>query len=163
MKPMARAAGYLLFAAIIIVFVVARPISSKAEIFKFVDRDGAIHYTNAPTSVQSTLVNLPPLTQVNFRKYFPTYKGYQGYQPGVFSPLSNLPNQAAYDPHIKLTCKLYGLDCNLVSKAAGKIASIFRQAFRQKPLSFLLDVRNHYRQSDKLDVSRRPGAVSEIR
>ena len=124
MKPMARAAGYLLFAAIIIVFVVARPISSKAEIFKFVDRDGAIHYTNAPTTVQSTPVNLPPLTQVNFQKYFPIYKGYQ---PGVFSPLSNLANQATYDPHIKLTCKLYGLDCNLV-KAVIRAESGFNAA-----------------------------------
>jgi len=28
--------------------------------------------------------------------------------------MSVLPNQAQFDPHIKLTCKLYGLDCNLV-------------------------------------------------
>ena len=114
MKPMARVAGYLLFAAIIIVWGIAGPISSNAEIFKFVDKDGTIHFTNAPTSVKSTPVNLPPLTQLNFQKYFPTYKVYHGYQPGGISPLLNLPNQAAYDPHIKLTCKLYGLDCNLV-------------------------------------------------
>ncbi|MGC9966553.1 MAG: lytic transglycosylase domain-containing protein [Syntrophobacteraceae bacterium] len=114
MKRTARAADYLLFAAIIVVLAVASPIGSYAEIFKFVDRDGAIHFTNTPTSVQSKLVNLPPLDQANFQKYFPTYKGYQGYQPGTFLPRSDLPNQAVYDPHIKLTCKLYGLDCNLV-------------------------------------------------
>jgi len=114
MKRTAEAADFLLIAAAIIILTVARPIGSCAEIFKFVDRDGAIHFTNTPTAVQSTLVNLPPLTQTNFQKYFPTYKGYQGYHSGVFLPLSNLPNQADYDPHIKLTCKLYGLDCNLV-------------------------------------------------
>ena len=72
-------------------------------------------------------MNLPPLTQVNFQKYFPIYKGYQGYQPGAFSPFLNLPNQAAYDPHIKMTCKLYGLDCNLV-KAVIRAESGFNPA-----------------------------------
>ncbi len=124
MKRTTRVAEYLLLAAIVIVLGVGRPISLNAEIFKFVDKDGAIHYTNAPTTVQSTPVNLPPLTQVNFQKYFPVYKGYQ---PGVFSPLSNLANQAAYDPHIKLTCKLYGLDCNLV-KAVIRAESGFNPA-----------------------------------
>jgi soluble lytic murein transglycosylase len=65
--------------------------------------------------VQSTVVNLPPLTQANFQKYFPSAKGtYAGFQPGVFSPLSNLPNQAVYDSHIKLYCKRYGVDSCLV-------------------------------------------------
>jgi soluble lytic murein transglycosylase-like protein len=114
MKCSARAAYYLLFAAILVFLTVARPTSPNAEIFKFVDRDGAIHFTNTPTSSQSTIVNLPPLTEANFKKFFPNCKGSQGYHPGAFFPLSDLPNQAAYDPHIKLTCKLYGLDCNLV-------------------------------------------------
>jgi len=115
MKPTARVVRYLLFPALIIVLTVACPVIPSAEIFKYVDKDGAIHYTNTPTYVQSAVVNLPPLTEANFQKYFPTYKGsYLGLQPGVFTSLSNLPNQAAYDPHIKLYCKLYGLDCNLV-------------------------------------------------
>ena len=115
MKPTARVVRYLLFPALIIVLTVACPVIPSAEIFKYVDKDGAIHYTNTPTYVQSSVVNLPPLTEANFQKYFPTYKGsYLGLQPGVFTSLSNLPNQAAYDPHIKLYCRLYGLDCNLV-------------------------------------------------
>ncbi len=114
MKAIARGAEYLLFAAILIGLTAACPIGSYAEIFKFVDRDGVIHYTNTPTSAQSTVVNLPPLTQATFQKYFPTCKTYQGYQPGIFCPFPNLPNQVAYDPHIKLTCKAYGMDCNLV-------------------------------------------------
>ncbi len=124
MKCTARAAHYLLLAAILVVITVARPATPNAEIFKFVDRDGAIHFTNTPTSMQSTVVNLPPLTQANFKKFFPNSKGSQGYQPKAFFPLANLPNQAAYDPHIKLTCQLYGLDCNLV-KAVIRVESGF--------------------------------------
>jgi hypothetical protein len=114
MKRIAMSARYLLFAVISIVLTVACPIIPRAEIFKYIDKDGAIHFTNTPTSAQSTAVNLPPLTEATFQRYFPRYTASQGFRPGFFSPLSNLPNQAAYDPHIKLTCKLYGLDCNLV-------------------------------------------------
>lgn len=115
MNRTGRGVRYLLFTAIIIVLSIALPSSPFAEIFKYVDKDGTIHYTNTPTYVQSTAVSLPPLTEANLQRYFPAYKGsYPGLQPGIFSPLSNLPNQAAYDPHIKMTCKLYGLDCNLV-------------------------------------------------
>jgi len=114
MKRIARVARYLLFAALGIVLTVACPTIPCAEIFKYIDRDGAIHYTNTPTYANSTDVSLPPLTEATFQRYFPRYAASQGFQPGFFSRLSNLPNQAAYDPHIKLTCKLYGLDCNLV-------------------------------------------------
>ena len=48
MKRTTGAPAYLLLAAIVIVLGVGRPISSNAEIFKFVDKDGAIRYTNAP-------------------------------------------------------------------------------------------------------------------
>jgi soluble lytic murein transglycosylase len=115
MKRTPRAGLYLLCSAITIILTVALTLGANAEIFKYVDKDGAIHYTNTPTYVQSAVVNLPPLTEANFKKYFPTCKGsYLGIKPGVFTPLTNLPDQAAYDPHIKLYCKLYGLDCNLV-------------------------------------------------
>ncbi len=122
MKRTARVARYLLFAAIIVFLTVSCPMGSHAEIFKYVDKDGVIHYTNTPTYAQSKVVNLPPLTMVNFQRYFPNYNwSSRGFRPG---PLSNLPNQAAYDPHIKLTCKLYGLDCNLV-KAIIRAESAF--------------------------------------
>ncbi len=115
MKRMATGTRCFHFVAVIIVLTLVCPIIPRAEIFKFVDRDGAVHYTNTPINSQSTAVNLPPLTEATFKRYFPKYSvSIAGLRPGFFSPLSNLPNQAAYDPHIKLTCKLYGLDCNLV-------------------------------------------------
>jgi soluble lytic murein transglycosylase-like protein len=115
MKHLARLAEYLLFVQAAIFLMILFPIHSNAEIFKYVDKDGVIHFTNAPTSGQSTPVALPPLNQANFHKFFPTYpSSFQAYQPRSFYPMSVLPNQAQFDPHIRLTCQQYGLDCNLV-------------------------------------------------
>ncbi|MFZ2446477.1 MAG: lytic transglycosylase domain-containing protein [Syntrophobacteraceae bacterium] len=111
MKRLAKLARYLLCAQFVISLLILCPAGSGAEmdIFKSVDRDGTIRYTNVPTYGQSTPISLPPLNQANFRKYFPT--AYQ-YRPS--SPLSTLANQQDYEAHIRLTCKNYGLDCNLV-------------------------------------------------
>lgn len=114
MNRLAKFGGYLLFAQVAVLFLVCFSGRSSAEIFKYVDKDGVIHFTNTPTSGQSTPVTLPPLNQATFQKYFPTYANSRYYQPGPFYPMSVFPNQAQFDPHIKLTCKLYGLDCNLV-------------------------------------------------
>ena len=113
MKRIATGTRYLLFALLGIALTVACPIISRAEVFKYIDNDGVVHYTNIHTYANSTDVSLPPLTEA-FQKYFPKYWASKGFQPGFFPRLSNLSNQVAYDPHIKLTCKLYGLDCNLV-------------------------------------------------
>ena len=114
MKRMATGARYLLFAVLGMVLTAACPVISCAEVFKYIDNDGAIHYTNTPACANSNDVSLPPLTEATFQKYFPKYMAPQGFQSAFFPRLSNLPNQAAYDPHIELTCRLYGLDCNLV-------------------------------------------------
>lgn len=108
MKRWAKFAGYLLWAQVAIPLVLLFATPSGAEIFKYVDRDGVVHYTNAPTYGQSTPVSLPPLTQANFRKFFPSVQ----YRPSY--PLTPLANQQEYEAHIRLTCKYYGLDCNLV-------------------------------------------------
>lgn len=106
MKHLARFAACLLLA---ILFPLALgPSLSHAEIFRYVDKDGVIHFTNTPTSGHSTPVALPPLTQANFQRYFPATRPYYrlpGYDP---------KNQALFEPHIKQTCQVYGLDCNLV-------------------------------------------------
>lgn len=105
MKRLARFAECLLCTAVVFSFY---SLPCGAEIFKYVDREGVVHYTNAPTYEKSTAVKLPPLTIENFKKYFPTY------QYRAYPPLAVLANQKEYEAHIQLTCKAYGLDCNLV-------------------------------------------------
>lgn len=124
MKRLAKFAGYFLFAQAAVFLIVCFPARSNAEIFKYVDKEGVIHFTNTPTSGQSTPVSLPPLNQANFQKFFPSYANFQYYQPRTFYTMSVFPDQALFDPHIKLTCKQYGLDCNLV-KAVIKAESGF--------------------------------------
>jgi len=114
MKRLAKFVEYILFALAVVSLTPCFPARSSAEIFKYVDKDGVIHFTNTPTSGQSTAVSLPPLNQANFQKFFPAYPSFQYYQSRSLYPLSSLPNQAQYDPHIRMTCKAYGLDCNLV-------------------------------------------------
>ncbi len=114
MKHLARFADFLIFSKVIIILAILNPATSIAEIFRYVDKDGVIHFTNAPTSAKSAPVALPPLTQANFKKFFPNNSCYPLYQQRSAFPLGDLPNQSAYEPHIRLTCKQHGLDPNLV-------------------------------------------------
>ncbi len=115
MKQTAGTSRYLLLAVTIILITVFFPLVLRAEIFRYVDQNGTIHYTNTPTYAQAKAVNLPPLTQANFRKYFPTYpSSYGRLRSAGFSRMPGPVDRAAYDRKIKQVCSLYGLDCNLV-------------------------------------------------
>lgn len=124
MKQAAGTSRYLLFAVTIVLVTAIFPLAPRAEIFKYVDKDGTIHYTNTPTYARSEAVSLPPLTEANFRKYFPASAVYYGRSRSL--PLSRTAklNQAAYDTHIRQVCGEYGLDCNLV-KAVIRVESGF--------------------------------------
>ncbi len=113
MKRTAGAFPYLLFAVTTIVLTALFPLALRAEIFKYVDKDGTIHYTNTPTYARAKAVNLPPLTKANFRKYFPSYANSYARLRSEASYRMRV-NQAAYDCNIRRICCLYGLDCNLV-------------------------------------------------
>ncbi len=113
---MKRGGGISRFLFLVVTILVVAawfPVALRAEIFRYVDKDGTVHYTNTPTYAQAKAVNLPPLTQENFRKYFPGYPNPRT-RPAVYSRMSRLANQAAYDGNIRQVCSVYGLDCNLV-------------------------------------------------
>ncbi|MDR3567629.1 MAG: lytic transglycosylase domain-containing protein [Syntrophobacteraceae bacterium] len=114
MKQAAGTYPYLLIAVTIVFMTVFSPLLLRAEIFKYVDKDGTIHYTNTPTYAHSETVSLPPLTEANFRKYFPVNAIFYGRSRSKGLSRMAKVNQAAYDCNIRQICGQYGLDCNLV-------------------------------------------------
>ena len=84
----------LLLVVTMLVMTALFPMALRAEIFRYVDKDGTVHYTNTPTYAQAKAVTLPPLTQANFRKYFPGYPNPRT-RPAMYSRMSRLANQAA--------------------------------------------------------------------
>lgn len=99
----------------------------RSEIYKYVDKDGVMHFTNVPVvtnyrrlpSVPSTLgVSKTPNFNYNFNyaRFYPN----RSIQPSAKWGA----NQAAYDSHIRMACLRHGMDYNLV-KAVIKAESAF--------------------------------------
>ena len=96
-----------------------------AEIYKYVDKDGVMHFTNVPVAPSyRKLPNLP--TQVPKQANFNYTYAYPRPYPNraLLTPRNQLLDQCAYDPHIRLACRRYGMDYNLV-KAVIKAESAF--------------------------------------
>jgi hypothetical protein len=86
---------------------------AAADLFKYVDKEGVIHFTNIPAHPDAQkLAALKPLTvshttgRINPRAQLPALRS--------FAPFCDVPNQNAYEPHIRLTCLRHGMDYNLV-------------------------------------------------
>lgn len=81
---------------------------SWCEIYKYVDPDGVIHFTNIP--VRSDSKKVAPV-----RKLIMANPGTLRVSPARFVPsLQTCANQSQFEPHIRLTCLRHGLDSNLV-------------------------------------------------
>ncbi len=130
MGSLGRLARYLVFALAVFLFAFLSPGRPGAEIYKYVDPAGVVHFTNAPTSGSSSVVSLPPLTQSNLKKYFPPGQ----YQYRGAMSLASLPgiNQRVYDSHIRLACQIYGMDCNLVKAVIRAESGFNAQAISPK-------------------------------
>jgi soluble lytic murein transglycosylase-like protein len=124
-----RLARTLVFASAVFFFAFLSSGRSGAEIYKYVDQDGVVHFTNAPTSDNSSVVSLPPLTQSNLKKYFPPSQYHYGQGPAL---LSGVANQRLYDSHIRLACQIYGMDCNLVKAVIRAESGFNAQAISPK-------------------------------
>jgi soluble lytic murein transglycosylase len=91
------------FLAFLFLFV----FESRAEIYKYVDKDGVIHFTNVPTNTQYKRVPMP-----SFTASLPPKTGIPLSRP---EPKQCLPvGESFYDKHIQATCLSYGLDHKLV-------------------------------------------------
>jgi soluble lytic murein transglycosylase-like protein len=92
----------------------------RAEIYKYLDRDGVVHFTNVPTqSNVKKVARLPALSVVPSRirmNYLRTTR--------TLFPACALLDPSAYDLQIRTSCRRYGLDYNLV-KAVIRAESAF--------------------------------------
>jgi hypothetical protein len=102
-----------------------------AEIFKYTDNDGVIHFTNMPTDPKGRPLFFPlPSKPAGSNKQIAgavTPKGKslpQPYQSGSFLSSCNPASQKLFDPHIRLACMRYGMNHNLV-KAVIRAESSF--------------------------------------
>jgi soluble lytic murein transglycosylase len=136
--------GFIGYAWILLCLLVIFPTISSAEIFKYVDKDGVIHFTNMPTDPSfkkvpslPRYVTIPQSYSRNTpsRTYYPNLNA--SLNPSLrFNPYLNqslkpspTPRLKAacppdIDPHIQGVCRRYSMDTNLV-KAVIKAESGF--------------------------------------
>ncbi len=113
MKDPARTAAAMQGIAWCLVCVLLAPLPVGADIFKYVDKDGVIHFTNIPAHPDAQkLASLKPITVTQSAGKLLPRPQLAALRP--FAPFCDLPNQNAYEPHIRLTCLRHGMDHNLV-------------------------------------------------
>lgn len=125
--PASRFGKMFLFLLILSGLLLVSPSICKADIYKYVDKDGVMHFTNVPvTSNYRQLPAMPALPANVPRQAGLSYNNnYLRFYPNrSVSPLRDPAGQCAYDPHIRLACQRHGMDYNLV-KAVIKAESAF--------------------------------------
>ena len=102
--------------------VISAPPSAEAQVFRYVDKDGVLHFTNVPTLPnQVKPATLPPYAA----NLVSSWRSPRPFYPLRSSAAScNVLNQNLYDPHIQFACRRYGLDYRLV-KALIRAESAF--------------------------------------
>jgi soluble lytic murein transglycosylase-like protein len=113
-RHLARYSTVVVALAILAVPAVWRNPVAQAEIFRYVDADGTLHFTNVPTAPQYQPVGalLPRLTTINPGRY------------SAINPKGNSQNEFYCEPGIRSACGRYGVDYHLV-KAVIKAESAF--------------------------------------
>lgn len=110
-----RVALRFVFLPMAAVSLLIQPPGAVAEIYRYVDKDGVLHFTNVPTLPnQVKIPTLPPYVA----NLLPSNKnpGVRGVNPArtPVSPSCNTAQQQLFEPHIELACRRHGMDQNLV-------------------------------------------------
>jgi hypothetical protein len=114
------------FPLLLLISLLALPGRSTAQMFRYVDRDGVLHFTNVPTLPnQVKTPTLPPYVSGLVNSRLSPSRPFYPFRSLITS--CNPFNQSLYDPHIRFACQRYGLDYNLV-KAVIKAESAFDPA-----------------------------------
>jgi hypothetical protein len=116
------------FPLLLLATVSAIPTPCRAQLFKYVDKDGVLHFTNVPTLPnQVKTPTLPPYAASLVNSMLRSTTPRPLYPTRSLIPSCNPLNQSLYDPHIKFACQRHGLDYNLV-KAVIRAESAFDPA-----------------------------------
>ena len=110
----------------ILLWLMLFPSSILAELYRYVDKDGVVHFTNVPVqSDYKKITALPVAAMKAYRTNTIRLSGSRTFLPvQSFVSICNLAKQNSYDPHIRLACARYNLDSNLV-KAVIRTESAF--------------------------------------
>jgi soluble lytic murein transglycosylase-like protein len=110
--------------ALILTWLLISPLLGEAQVFRYVDKDGVLHFTNVPTLPnQVKTPTMPPYASNLIDKMRAPSAGTLYMRPSSMASCNPL-NQKLFDPHIKFACQRYGLDHNLV-KAVIRAESAF--------------------------------------
>jgi len=129
MRNLSKLSVCILFPLVVsgLLLTLKRP--SGAQVFRYVDKDGVLHFTNVPTlpnHIKTT--TMPPYAANLVNQDKGTRSAVQRPFYVRSSPSScNLFNQSLYDPHIRFACLQYGIDYYLV-KAVISAESAFDPA-----------------------------------
>ena len=124
MRNLVRIPIKLFFPLLIMASLLALPALSEAQVYRYVDKDGVLHFTNVPTMPNHVKTPTLPPYAANFVNNMrsPAPRPFYPFRSLVSS--CSLLNQNLYDPHIWFACQRYGLNYNLV-KALIRAESAF--------------------------------------
>jgi soluble lytic murein transglycosylase-like protein len=124
MRNLARLQSKCFFPILIVAWLLVLPSLGEAQMFRYVDKDGVLHFTNVPTLPnQVKTPTLPPYAANLINKMRSPTPGTLYMRPSAI-PSCNPLNQVLFDPYIKFACQRYGLDYNFV-KAVIRTESAF--------------------------------------
>lgn len=122
-KVTGRSGSWLVSLALVAAFL-PLPALSEAQVFRYVDKDGVLHFTNVPTLPNQVKTPTMPPYAANLVNKMRSSSPRPFYPYRSLVPACNLVNHSLYDPHIQYSCRRYGLDHRLV-KALIRTESAF--------------------------------------
>lgn len=124
MGKLAERPGSWLFSLALVAAFLTLPAFCEAQMFRYVDKDGVLHFTNVPTLPNQVKTPTMPPYAANLVNKMQSSSPRPFYPFRSLVPSCNLVNQRLYDPHIQYSCRRYGLDHRLV-KALIRAESAF--------------------------------------
>ena len=115
MSNLPRMSIRFLFPLFILALLLASGSMAEAQMYRYVDKDGVLHFTNVPTMPNHVKTpTLPPYAAslMSNNAYSITSRSFYPYRSFVRS--CSIMNQGFFDPHIQYACQRYGLDYKLV-------------------------------------------------